>query len=46
EKARDAYQMAYDETKIGENTQMFREVVQKIDERLGGSYGPDLAWMD
>jgi COP9 signalosome complex subunit 1 len=44
--ALDAYRMAYDEIKKGENTQMFREVVQKIDGRLGASYGPDTAWMD
>jgi len=38
--------MAYDEIKKGENTQLFREVVQKIDGRLGPSYGMDTAWCD
>ncbi|PSS24349.1 COP9 signalosome complex subunit 1 like [Actinidia chinensis var. chinensis] len=38
--------MAYDEVKKGENTQLFREVVQKIDGRLGPNYGPDPAWAD
>nr|GEV82453.1 COP9 signalosome complex subunit 1 [Tanacetum cinerariifolium] len=44
--ALDAYRMAYDEIKKGENTLVFREVVQKINGRLGGSYGSDVAWMD
>ncbi|XP_051117299.1 COP9 signalosome complex subunit 1-like [Andrographis paniculata] len=38
--------MAYDEIKKGENTQLFREVVAKIDGRLGPKYGPDNAWAD
>ncbi|GFY92607.1 COP9 signalosome complex subunit 1 [Actinidia rufa] len=38
--------MAYDEVKKGENTQLFREVVQKIDGRLGPNYGPDPTWAD
>ncbi|KAJ9563419.1 hypothetical protein OSB04_008579 [Centaurea solstitialis] len=42
----EALRMAYDEIKKGENTQLFREVVQKIDGRLGPNYGPDSAWMD
>ena len=33
--------MAYDEIKKGENTQLFREVVQKIDGRLGPNYSSD-----
>lgn len=38
--------MAYDEAKKGENTLLFREIVQKIDGRLGPSYGPDKVWAD
>ncbi|KAM7508690.1 hypothetical protein LguiA_019143 [Lonicera macranthoides] len=37
----EALRMAYDEIKKGENTQLFREVVQKIDGRLGDKYGAD-----
>lgn len=40
----DALRMAFDEIKRGENTQLFREVVQKIDGRLGPEYGPDEGW--
>lgn len=42
----DALRMAYDEAKKGENTKLFREIVQKIDGRLGPTYGPDKAWAD
>ncbi|CAI9770237.1 unnamed protein product [Fraxinus pennsylvanica] len=42
----DALRMAYDEIKKGENTQLLREVVEKIDGRLGPNYGPDSAWAD
>uniref|UniRef100_A0A5B6ZHT0 Putative COP9 signalosome complex subunit 1 n=1 Tax=Davidia involucrata TaxID=16924 RepID=A0A5B6ZHT0_DAVIN len=42
----EALRMAYDEIKKGENTQLFREVAQKIDGRLGPNYGPDPAWAD
>ncbi|KAL9303885.1 hypothetical protein ACSQ67_021148 [Phaseolus vulgaris] len=42
----EALRMAYDEIKKGENTQLFREVVQKIDGRLGANYGMDTAWCD
>ncbi|XP_048333617.1 COP9 signalosome complex subunit 1 [Ziziphus jujuba] len=42
----EALRMAYDEIKKGENTQRFRDVVQKIDGRLGPSYGMDAAWCD
>ncbi|RDX76280.1 COP9 signalosome complex subunit 1 [Mucuna pruriens] len=42
----EALRMAYDEIKKGENTQLFREVVQKIDGRLGPNYGMDSAWCD
>ncbi|CAK9145756.1 unnamed protein product [Ilex paraguariensis] len=42
----EALRMAYDEIKKGENTQLFREVVQKIDGRLGPSYGLDFSWAD
>lgn len=42
----EALRMAYDEIKKGENTQLFREVVQKIDGRLGASYGMDTAWCE
>ena len=38
--------MAYDEIKKGENMQLFREVVQKIDGRLGPNYGMDSAWCE
>ncbi|XP_051132849.1 COP9 signalosome complex subunit 1-like [Andrographis paniculata] len=41
---REALRIAYDEIKKGENTQLFREVVAKIDGRLGPKYGPDDAW--
>ncbi|KAM6584880.1 hypothetical protein CsatB_011882 [Cannabis sativa] len=40
----EALRMAYDEIKKGENTQLFREVVQKIDGRLGPDYSMDSAW--
>lgn len=42
----EALRMAYDEIKKGENTQLFREVVQKIDGRLGPNYGMDSAWCE
>lgn len=42
----EALRMAYDEIKKGENTQLFREVVQKIDGRLGPNYAMDSAWCD
>lgn len=42
----DALRMAYDEIKKGENTQLFRDVVQKIDGRLGPNYGMDNAWCE
>ncbi|KAL6495461.1 COP9/signalosome complex subunit Csn1 [Orobanche gracilis] len=42
----EALRMAHDEIKKGENTQMFREVVEKIGGRLGPNYGPDSAWAD
>ncbi|KAL6499306.1 COP9/signalosome complex subunit Csn1 [Orobanche hederae] len=42
----EALRMAYDEIKKGENTQLFREVVEKIGGRLGPKYGPDSAWAD
>ncbi|KAL4379134.1 hypothetical protein GQ457_02G000580 [Hibiscus cannabinus] len=40
----EALRMAYDEIKKGENTQLFREVVQKIEGRLGPNYEMDVAW--
>ncbi|KAK8693516.1 hypothetical protein V6N13_071098 [Hibiscus sabdariffa] len=40
----EALRIAYDELKKGENTQLFREVVQKIDGRLGPNYTMDAAW--
>ncbi|CAL1379373.1 unnamed protein product [Linum trigynum] len=43
---KEALRMAYDEIKKGENTQLFREVVQKIDDRLGPNYGMDNAWCE
>ncbi|CAN4125788.1 unnamed protein product [Withania somnifera] len=42
----EALRMAYDEIKKGENTQLFREVVQKIDGRLDANYGSDPSWAD
>ncbi|PON62676.1 26S proteasome regulatory subunit Rpn7/COP9 signalosome complex subunit [Trema orientale] len=42
----EALRMAYDEIKKGENTQLFREVVQKINGRLGHNYVMDSAWRD
>ncbi|KAB2597628.1 COP9 signalosome complex subunit 1-like [Pyrus ussuriensis x Pyrus communis] len=42
----EALRMAYDEIKKGENTQLHREVVQKIGGRLGPEYGMDVAWCD
>ncbi|KAK3038088.1 hypothetical protein RJ639_031642 [Escallonia herrerae] len=42
----EALRMAYDEIKKGENTQLFREVVQRIDGCLGPEYGPDPAWAE
>ncbi|GAY42097.1 hypothetical protein CUMW_064260 [Citrus unshiu] len=42
----EALRMAYDEIKKGENTQLFREVVKKIDGRLGPNYAMDEAWCD
>lgn len=42
----EALRMAYDEIKKGENTQLYRDVVQKIDGRLGPNYGMDMAWME
>ncbi|GAB4844432.1 COP9/signalosome complex subunit Csn1 [Ancistrocladus abbreviatus] len=42
----EALRMAYDEIKKGEDTQLFREVVQKIDGRLGPTYAMDSAWID
>ncbi|GMI69650.1 ARABIDOPSIS THALIANA FUSCA 6, EMBRYO DEFECTIVE 78, CONSTITUTIVE PHOTOMORPHOGENIC 11 [Hibiscus trionum] len=40
----EALRMVYDEIKKGENTQLFREVVQKIEGRLGPNYEMDAAW--
>ncbi|TQD96645.1 hypothetical protein C1H46_017720 [Malus baccata] len=42
----EALRMAYDEIKKGENTQLHREVVQKIGGRLRPEYGMDVAWCD
>lgn len=42
----EALRMAYDEIKKGENTQMYREVVQKIGGRLGPQYEMDQGWVD
>uniref|UniRef100_A0A7N0V0M3 PCI domain-containing protein n=1 Tax=Kalanchoe fedtschenkoi TaxID=63787 RepID=A0A7N0V0M3_KALFE len=42
----EALRMAYDEIKKGENTQLYREVVQKIGGRLGPAYEMDSAWAD
>ncbi|KAH1073659.1 hypothetical protein J1N35_025987 [Gossypium stocksii] len=40
----ESLRMAYDEIKKGENTHLYREVVQKIDGRLGPNYAMDAAW--
>ncbi|XP_057454527.1 COP9 signalosome complex subunit 1 [Lotus japonicus] len=42
----EALRMAYDEIKKGENTHLFREVVKKIDGKLGPNYNMDSAWCD
>ncbi|KAB5569150.1 hypothetical protein DKX38_002943 [Salix brachista] len=42
----EALRMAYEEIKKGENTQLFRDVVHKIDGRLGDKYGMDSAWCE
>lgn len=42
----DAFKMVCDETKKGEDTKLFKEVVQKIDGRLGPDYGLDLRWIE
>ncbi|XP_031476790.1 COP9 signalosome complex subunit 1 [Nymphaea colorata] len=42
----EALRMAHDEIKKTENTQLHREVVQKIGGRLGPEYGLDQAWVD
>lgn len=42
----EALRMAYDELKKGENTDLYRQVVQKIDGRLGPNYGLDSSWAD
>ncbi|KAF5451538.1 hypothetical protein F2P56_026639 [Juglans regia] len=42
----EALRMAYDEIKKGENTQIFREVVQKIDGKIGLDYVMDSVWCD
>lgn len=42
----EALRMAYDEIKKGEDTLLYREVIQKIDGRLGPDYEPDFAWAD
>ncbi|OVA14147.1 Proteasome component (PCI) domain [Macleaya cordata] len=42
----DALRMAYEEIKKGENTNLFRDVVQKIDGKLGPDYDMDQAWVD
>lgn len=42
----EALRMAYDEIKKGENTQLFREVVNKINGRLGDKYDMDAAWCE
>ncbi|CAN6711145.1 unnamed protein product [Malus baccata var. baccata] len=42
----EALRMTYDEIKKGENTQLHKEVVQKIGGRLGPEYGMDVAWCD
>lgn len=42
----EALRMAYDEIKKGEDAQMFREAVQKIDGMLGPVYDMDSGWIE
>lgn len=42
----EALRMAYDEIKKGENTQLYREIVLKINGRLGLGYELDSDWAD
>ncbi|KAI3957212.1 hypothetical protein MKW98_012087 [Papaver atlanticum] len=42
----DALRMAYEEIKKGENTNLFKEVVEKIDGKLGSEYCLDQTWVD
>ncbi|KAF3520510.1 hypothetical protein DY000_02061868 [Brassica cretica] len=42
----EALRMAYDEIKKGENTQLFRDVVNRINGRLGDKYKMDSAWCE
>ncbi|KAI3957233.1 hypothetical protein MKW98_012108, partial [Papaver atlanticum] len=42
----DALRIAYEEIKKGENTNLFKEVVAKIDGDLGSAYGLDQTWVD
>ncbi|MED6185349.1 COP9/signalosome complex subunit Csn1 [Stylosanthes scabra] len=42
----EALRMAFDEIKKGENSQLFREVVNKIGGRLGLDYTMDVAWCE
>ncbi|XXG76081.1 hypothetical protein AAC387_Pa08g0508 [Persea americana] len=41
----EAFRMAFDETKKGEDTQLCREVAAKIDGRLGPAYSINHAWV-
>uniref|UniRef100_A0A803M3F0 Methyltransferase n=1 Tax=Chenopodium quinoa TaxID=63459 RepID=A0A803M3F0_CHEQI len=42
----EALRMAYDEIKKGEDTQLFKEAAQRIDNRLGPNYGYDSSWIE
>ncbi|KAK9749345.1 hypothetical protein RND81_02G119500 [Saponaria officinalis] len=42
----EALRMAYDEIKKGEDVQLFKEVAQKINGRLGENYGVDFGWIE
>ncbi|KAI4369902.1 hypothetical protein MLD38_018296 [Melastoma candidum] len=42
----EALRMAYDEARKGENTQVYREVAERIGGRLGQGYTLDAAWCD
>ncbi|KAI3925803.1 hypothetical protein MKX01_003362 [Papaver californicum] len=42
----EALRMAYEEIKKGENTNLFKEVVEKIDGKLGSEYCLDQSWVD
>ncbi|KAI3932174.1 hypothetical protein MKW92_038431 [Papaver armeniacum] len=42
----EALRVAYDESKNGLDTELFKEIVQKIDNQLGSEYCLDLDWVE